>query len=73
MSASKVASRLRSQGVLVATAGSKKRGFGRTGKPRCRLSNAKEARERMRKEYLDPLTGIAHHVRGPTARAGSAN
>ncbi|KAI5291701.1 DNA binding protein, partial [Ascosphaera acerosa] len=54
---------LRKQGFLVATPGSKNKGFSSTGLPKFRIPFSTHMRARLRREVFNPLLKIEHYVR----------
>lgn len=54
---------LRKQGFLLATPGSKSKGFLEKGLPKFTLSTEPAIKERLRNEIFNPLAKISHHVR----------
>lgn len=53
---------LRKQGFLLATPGSKSKGFLEKGLPKFTLSTEPAIKERLRNEIFNPLAKISHHV-----------
>jgi hypothetical protein len=60
--ASRISKQLKNEGYLVANAGSKKRGFGQTGKPKFVAEKSVEIHSRLMDQYFNPTTKIAYHV-----------
>lgn len=61
---SRVIKHLRSEKFIVATAGSKKKGFYLTGKPKFSVNRDGPDYSKLMSKYFDPTAKIAHHVRG---------
>lgn len=57
---------LRKQKFIHSTPGFKSKGFAQKGLPKYMVAAAKEARERMQQEILDPFVKIRHHVGIPS-------
>ncbi|KLJ10566.1 hypothetical protein EMPG_14052 [Blastomyces silverae] len=56
---------LRKQGFLLATPGSKSKGFVEKGLPKFTLSSETAVRQRLRNEIFNPLAKISHHYNLP--------
>jgi hypothetical protein len=56
---------LRKQGFLQATPGCKSKGFLEKGLPKYSIPRSPEMKERIRREILDPMVKIKHHVNPP--------
>lgn len=51
-----------SNDVLVASPGSKKKGFSQTGRPRYQVVDKEPGRSKMMEKFFDPLFKIKHYV-----------
>ncbi|KKK13584.1 hypothetical protein AOCH_002751 [Aspergillus ochraceoroseus] len=56
-----ITNRLRKEGFLQPTPGSKSKGFLRKGLPKFRVPHSEDIRQRMKREILDPMVKIQHH------------
>ncbi|KAF1984222.1 HORMA-domain-containing protein [Aulographum hederae CBS 113979] len=53
---------LKGEKILVATPGSKRRGFPQTGQPKFSIARTGQAGSKLFQDYFDPTRKIAHHV-----------